>query len=79
MISVALLLYPGLGLALSECEQWQSSPELLNSIIYLFLANLVDGHIQWSLETCSSHTSLACCTHTCACHALYHLPGAVCC
>src|SRR6218665_3065710 len=25
MISVALLLYPGLGLALSECKQWRSS------------------------------------------------------
>jgi len=25
MISVALLLYPGLGLALSECKQWHSN------------------------------------------------------
>src|SRR6218665_741611 len=29
MISVALLLLPGLGLVLSECQQWQSSKKAL--------------------------------------------------
>jgi len=38
MISVALLLDPGLGLALSECKQWWSS--------LLSITNL-DGYIQF--------------------------------
>ena len=34
-ISVALLLYPGLGLALSESEQWRSFELVAHALVYL--------------------------------------------
>ena len=40
MISVTLLLYPGFGLALSECKQWRSSythSHIHNYIAYMYI------------------------------------------